>query len=370
MERENKMRVFISWSGERSHVVASALKSFIGDIIQSVTPFVSDEDVISGERWTNRIQDELQENQFGVLSITNDNKESPWLLFEAGALSNSTNSIPVVPFLFDIEPSELTGSPLLQFQATIYYNNKENVIKLINDINDACGDGKLDNVRLERAFDRCYPEFESALKKVKPELNKPQNAESDKTHVILEELLDLTRNNQKLLSNDNMNISLERVGSLLEDLYMQMSKNGNIVVYPRRKNKFVIEELYHYCRKESFGGYNLLIVLSLFRDDFPWLYDAGKDLLDIMKSKDSLELKQRAKSNFLNLIEFTSHSPIPSISNNKELYMMLHELPMMLSEFFDFDMSDNQEKVDRRRVLEDTRQRNIKLHINNNLSDE
>lgn len=171
--RKKRMRVFISWSGERSHAVAIALKNFIGDIIQSATPFVSDEDIISGERWNSRLQEELQENQYGILSITNDNKESPWLLFEAGALSSSVHNIPVVPFLFEIEPSELTGSPLLQFQATIYYN-KESVRKLINEINNACGENKLDNVRLDRAFERCYGEFESEMRKVAPELNGPK----------------------------------------------------------------------------------------------------------------------------------------------------------------------------------------------------
>jgi len=69
------MRVFINWSGVRSHVVAIALKNFIGDIIQSVTPFVSDEDIISGERWTARLQEELQENQYGILSITNSSSK-------------------------------------------------------------------------------------------------------------------------------------------------------------------------------------------------------------------------------------------------------------------------------------------------------
>jgi len=113
-EKENEG--FISWSGQKSHNVAIALKTFIGDIIQSVTPFVSDEDIVSGERWNHRIQEELQENQYGILSITKDNKESPWLLFEVGALSNSIHKIPVVPFLFDVEPSELTGARYFSFK--------------------------------------------------------------------------------------------------------------------------------------------------------------------------------------------------------------------------------------------------------------
>ncbi|GHV38653.1 hypothetical protein FACS189490_00920 [Clostridia bacterium] len=199
------MRVFISWSGERSKAVAIALKDFIENTIQSVEPFVSDENITSGERWNVRLKEELQKSQYAVLSVTKDNKGSPWLLFEAGALSNSAQNIPVVPFLFDIEPSELTGNPLLQFQAT-YYNKKDNVKKLIEDINSACGDDKLDTKLLDRAFDKWYVDFENSLSAVTPETDKKPkpDTEADKTRAILEEVLDLTRGNQKLLSNKDM----------------------------------------------------------------------------------------------------------------------------------------------------------------------
>lgn len=346
------MRVFISWSGERSHNVAIALKSFIGDIIQSVTPFVSDEDIISGERWNTRLQEELQENQYGILSITHDNKESPWLLFEAGALSNSPHKIPVVPFLFDIKPSELTGSPLLQFQASIYYN-KTNVKKLINDINDACGDNKLDSNRLERAFDRCYDEFESALKKITPETDKPQNAESDKTRVILEELLDLTRGNQRFLNNDISNYKMtERLENLIDRLDTRTGSSLNAFRRSgkRRFHPMMFEELLHIGQVEPFMGYAILIVLSLYKDDLPWLYDAGKDYLDIMKSDYSFDRKQRAYSEFQDLIDFTFHNPLFTIeSNNKEDYMALRELPILLTEYFEryVIQTDNLNEIER-----------------------
>jgi len=325
------MRVFISWSGERSHSVAIALKTFIGDIIQSVTPFVSDEDIVSGERWNSRIQEELQENQYGILSITHDNKESPWLLFEAGALSNSSYNIPVVPFLFDIEPSELTGSPLLQFQATIYYN-RENARKLINDINNACNENKLDDTRLARAFERCYSEFESALKQVKLESGEPIAAESDKTHAILEELLDLTRGNQKLLSSDNQNIMIERLEMLADKSDMRLNGNG-VVRWRSGKRKIhpmMFEELSHLNHHKHMFGYSLLIVLSIYRENLPWLYDAGRDLINTIKSDVALSKKQHSCSEFKELLEFTFHNSIFSIGGDKEEHIMLHEF----SEYF------------------------------------
>jgi len=318
------MKVFISWSGERSHAVALSLKNFIGDIIQSVTPFVSDEDITSGERWNVRIKEELQENQYGILSITSDNKEAPWLLFEAGALSNSTHNIPVVPFLFDVEPSEMTGSPLLQFQAAFYYK-KEHVWKLVSDINDACGENKLDSDRLKRAFDRCYDEFESALKEAVPESNEPKEAEFDKTHAILEELLDLTRGNQKLLSSESQGAGINsKIEQLVDRLERQTRKGGNRLYWfdIRTFHPIILEELLFF--RDSRHG--LLIVLSLLREDLPWIYVAGKDLLDAIKSNAPQKTIKLLISEFEELVDFTCHHPMFSLEGEKNLYMLVREL--------------------------------------------
>lgn len=349
------MKVFISWSGERSHAVALSLKNFIGDIIQSVTPFVSDEDITSGERWNTRIREELQENQYGILSITNDNKEAPWLLFEAGALSNSNQNIPVVPFLFDVEPSELTGSPLLQFQATIYYN-KENVWKLVADINEACGENKLDNDRLKRAFDRCYDEFASALKKAVPESNEPKDTESDKTHAILEELLDLTRGNQKLLSNtEAQGASISpQIEQLVDRFDWQAGKGGGTLRW-RNMRKMMLEEVLH----SPWRNHGLLIILSLLREDLPWIYETGKDVLDAIKAEAPLVIIKRLTSEFEELIDFTCDNPIFSLKDDREEYMLMRKLPMMMVEYaqrrrtFESDSRPSRRKLAKPPILDE-----------------
>ena len=337
--RKAQMRVFISWSGERSHAVAIALKNFIGDIIQSVTPFVSAEDIINGERWASRLKEELQENQYGILSITKGNKESPWLLFEAGALSNSEHNIPVVPFLFDIEPSELTGSPLLQFQATIYYS-KENVRKLINEINNACGDTKLDSVRLDRAFDRCYDEFEAALKSIAPELDEFQVDESDTNRVILEELLDLTRGNQKLLShNDMLNINvISQLEQFLERYSVKSRRNANNLEWRSRRviSPMILNDLLRFDGSEKGYINGMLICISFFREDMPWIYDAGRDIINSIKSnrplRSSLRMRTQQISDFGELVDLTFSNHLFSISGDKEEIMMLRELAMNIVE--------------------------------------
>lgn len=93
------MKVFISWSGEKSKAVAHALREFIPDVIQSVKPWMSDADIRAGECWSNAVAKELQESSFGIICLTADNLMAPWILFEAGALAKTISETYVCPYV-------------------------------------------------------------------------------------------------------------------------------------------------------------------------------------------------------------------------------------------------------------------------------
>ena len=126
------MRVFISWSGNKSHKVALVFRDWLPSVIQSIEPYVSSEDIDKGARWSTDIAKELENSTFGILCVTKDNLEAPWLSFEAGALSKTMDKSFVSPFLFDIKRSEVNG-PILQFQSTIF--QKEDLKKLVSTLN-------------------------------------------------------------------------------------------------------------------------------------------------------------------------------------------------------------------------------------------
>src|SRR5687768_16996882 len=96
------MKTFISWSGPVSHRVAQALRDWLPLVIQRVDPYVSSEDIEKGRQWLPDISSTLGTSSYGILCITYDNVNSPWLNFEAGALSRSSNKPYVTPFLFDV----------------------------------------------------------------------------------------------------------------------------------------------------------------------------------------------------------------------------------------------------------------------------
>src|SRR5436190_23030180 len=91
------MRIFISWSQEPSGTVAAALQRWIPMVMQAVQPWISSASIEPGARWTGAVAGALQDMQFGVICLTPGNTTSPWILFEAGALSKLFQKVVLFP---------------------------------------------------------------------------------------------------------------------------------------------------------------------------------------------------------------------------------------------------------------------------------
>lgn len=157
------MKVFLSFSGDASRNIALALRDWIPKVIQAVKPFISEE-IGKGERWSEELADELNQTDFGIICITRYNFYTPWINFEAGAISKA---IPkaihepwVVPFLFGIDRTKIS-EPLKQFQAALA--DKDGVFTLLISLNNRLGQERLTNELLEQEFEKWWPELYTKL---------------------------------------------------------------------------------------------------------------------------------------------------------------------------------------------------------------
>jgi len=159
------MKVFISWSGERSKKTAEALCSWIEELIPSAKPWMSS-DIEKGTRWNEIISKELRDAKIGIVCLNKENLSSDWLLFEAGALSKTSNAH-VCTFLLDVYPADIKP-PLSQFQHTSF--KKEDVFELINTINNKALNRK-EGIEPESDFikkaEQTWPELQKKLSKIK-----------------------------------------------------------------------------------------------------------------------------------------------------------------------------------------------------------
>ncbi len=155
------MKVFISWSGDVSHRVAASIAEWLPNVIQRAKPFLSS-GIPKGVRWSAAIAHELEEACFGIICVTQENMQAPWLLFEAGAISKTLSGSFVAPLLINVSKDKLSGSPLSQFQMSDLVHSE--ILSLLKSVNSSDQDTQLDTRRLEVAFEAFWPKLEEQVK--------------------------------------------------------------------------------------------------------------------------------------------------------------------------------------------------------------
>lgn len=188
------MKVFISWSGELSKKVAEILKPWIKCVLQATEPFISTEDIDKGSLWFGEINDQLANTSIGIICLTRENIQSPWILFEAGSLAKGLTKTRVCTFLINLTPTDLKP-PLSQFNAT--QPTQDDMLKLMKSINATMGEKALPEDILEMTFNQFWgsfkAKFEAAIKNYKP----PKQVHQRPLEDMIEEVLEICRSIQK-----------------------------------------------------------------------------------------------------------------------------------------------------------------------------
>lgn len=166
------MKIFISWSGDRSRAVGEVINDWLRCVIQAVQPWMSTRDIDRGALWLVEINEQLNDTSIGIICLTQENKNRPWILFEAGALAKGRSTSRVCPLLIDLEVSDV-DDPLAQFNLT--FPNRKSMWSLVHTINGCLGATRLDVRVLEQVFDTYWKQFEEKFKAA-VEANQPQDA--------------------------------------------------------------------------------------------------------------------------------------------------------------------------------------------------
>ena len=183
------MKVFISWSGRRSHEVAETLGSWLKKVIQSADPWISS-DMERGVKWLAEIGKSLDTHSLGILCVTPGNKDAPWINFEAGALSKHLgDEFRVIPYLLDFKsPSDLK-EPLGQFNASLA--DRDGTWALVKTLNTHAEYPQTE-ADLTETFEVWWPKLEESLERIRASVTRqPSNRRTTEDKV--DEVLELTR---------------------------------------------------------------------------------------------------------------------------------------------------------------------------------
>jgi len=176
---------------QSEQAAADVLRRWFPSVLQAVRPYFSPDDVAKGARWSAEIAKELEGSRVGLLVITPENQEAPWLLFEAGALAKNLDRSKVCPILFGaMEPTDVKG-PLVQFQAAAFSQTEmKRVIKMMN---AELGEAALPVDVLDNVFDMWWPSLKEQVDKVLVGRDESDDEARRPDRELLEEVLALTR---------------------------------------------------------------------------------------------------------------------------------------------------------------------------------
>lgn len=189
------MKVFMSWSGDRSKAAAELLHDWIKCVIQASKPWISTRGIGRGAVWFTEINNELKDTSVGIICLTHQNKVSPWILFEAGALAKGLTTNRVCTFLVDLDHNDVED-PLSQFNHTT--PTKEGMWSLVVTLNSSL-ENMLDGPTLAAVFERFWPDFDEKFRAILTTHPQQVQVTVRTENSMLEEILQTTRGLDKRL---------------------------------------------------------------------------------------------------------------------------------------------------------------------------
>jgi hypothetical protein len=288
------MKIFISWHGDRSEALATALKEWLPIVLHYAEPWLSRSDIGAGDRWSDEIAKGLEACNFGISCVTRENQDAPWILFEAGAIAKSVKDGKVIPLLLDLDKKEISG-PLAQFQAKKVEKSeiKEHILSLNKSATNPIVDATL-----EKLFAMAWPELQSKITAI-PE-NKAAPKPSRPEGEILEELVSGIRNlemrfmDMKEVDAKNRIVEMHELKHL-----MKVMMHEQTVDWSRRKARkpsgMEMMKMSRSILSSPGDPLQLLFVASFLRDDAPWFYEIAFETYKAIKSGNREEAKNSCR---------------------------------------------------------------------------
>lgn len=302
------MKVFISWSGDRSRLLGDALHEWIPLVLHYVEPWLSQADIEAGQRWAEQVAKELEASNFGIICVTRENVGSPWVLFEAGALAKSMQGSRVIPLLLDLEVRDITG-PLAQFQAKKV--ERAGLLEVIQSLNRLAPHPVPDD-RVTQLFEALWPELEKKVGAIPKTAVHAKHARPQPE--ILEELVTSVRS--------------------LDSRFREIADDGPRGFRNKRRfHPMMIHEVAHRLGGKRGDPVALLVVASVFREDMPWMYELGVEAYRMARDG-TPEEALAARRRFQEAAEMLRRGPFGPEEMGMDprmMHMMIRELDHLIA---------------------------------------
>ncbi|MDX6402788.1 MAG: hypothetical protein QOH70_243 [Blastocatellia bacterium] len=263
-----------------------------------------------GTEWYPELMKRLSTASDVVCLLTQRSVERPWILYEAGVAKGKLGT-PVFGIALGIPLSRAATGPFAQFQNC--EAKEDDLTKLVMQLVD-----RIPNSEPDR--DAIAMQVRSFIDKAKLVLDKLDQSADEEPQPAIDET--------------SVAKLFEEVKVMFQDLPSRIE--GRLDPMRRKRHRFhpmMMEELLH-MSKEFDDPTGLLVLIGLFRDELPWLYEVGLEFYRAIKSGNHAQMKKAHRSIMI-AFEITRHGPLGEGMRDKETYMMMREMPHILNEYFE-----------------------------------
>lgn len=145
--------IFISWKGEEELYLATLLKNWLEKFFQ-LEVFISVYKCPNESDWQQTIRDAVGQSDFGIVMLSERNKEAPWIMYETGLLDATHKYDKLAPVLIDVEVRQ---QPEILRTRQVYKFDEEGIMQLFRRIKNNINPNEREKVTIEEFIEN---EFE------------------------------------------------------------------------------------------------------------------------------------------------------------------------------------------------------------------
>lgn len=264
-----------------------------------------------GVEWYPEMMKNLGDASDVVALLTQNSVDRPWILYEAGVAKGKLDT-PLLGIAIGIPLNKANNGPFAQFQNSGDDTDSltKLVVQLVNRIPNSEPDTTVIRMQVE-AFKR-------------------------QADIILAKQPEVEAKEEDIKEDSSVAKLFEEIKIMFQDLPTRIEKNIE-PSYKRRKYRFhpkMLDELIFISENSEDTYFGFLVLISLYKDDMPWIYEIGKETYEILKSSKAPSTKEKAISNFRRILKNTMHHPIfMDIMGSKEQMMLLEEMMYFLDKY-------------------------------------
>jgi hypothetical protein len=268
-----------------------------------------------GVEWFPEIMKKLDDASDIVCLLTQNSVDRPWILYEAGVAKGKLSTT-VLGIAIGLPLHKANNGPFAQFQNCA--DDEDSLTKLV--------------LQLVRRIPNSEPDEEIIKDQVK--------TFKLKLVELLKKKPKVEEKSTELKEDTSIAKLFEEVKIMFQDLPSRIDKRLDPEkIGMRRRRRFhpkMMDELFHIASKFEEPNVSFLIMISMFKEDMPWLYEIGIDTYRTLKSAKTKIETQKAISSFNHAIELMGHPILMEMyGRSEESYMMIEDMRHLMHHYLE-----------------------------------